>query len=209
MVPHNISLPDAKLHIQKLASHFHKLSEPSLLEIRALKGGRAISRRFDPLNDLAVDSALSYAKGQNLDGYNVYITINPVSATGSPFSAANDNDVIAATHIFLDADEPNVAEKLLEEFELGYDFIVVTGKEPHLRLHLYAALEELQSDLLEWGQLMEQVISSHNCDKTAKNPSRIMRLAGFISYPSENKIRKGYQLELVKLYDKGDHHDFL
>ena len=209
MVPHDISLPDAKLHIQKLTAQFHRLSEPALLEIRALKGGRAISRRFDPLNELAVDSALSYAQGQNLDGYNIYITVNPISATGSPFSAANDNDVIAATHIFLDADEPNVAEKLLEEFELGYDFIVVTGRKPHLRIHLYAALDELHSDLSEWGQLMEHVISSHNCDKTAKNPSRIMRLAGFISYPSENKIRKGYQLELVKLYDKGDHHDFL
>jgi 3-oxoacyl-[acyl-carrier protein] reductase len=56
MVPHDISLPDAKLHIQKLTAQFHRLSEPALLEIRALKGGRAISRRFDPLNDLAVNS---------------------------------------------------------------------------------------------------------------------------------------------------------
>lgn len=209
MAPHEIALPDAKLHISKLAAQFQTLKETALLEIRALKGGRAISLRFDPLNKFALDNALLFAQNQNVDGYNVYITVNPINMLGSPFSAAKDVDIIAATFLFLDADEPNVANKLLSEFEFDHDFVVVTGTKPHLRIHLYAALEDAQRNLFEWSQLMEKVIARHGCDRSAKNPSRIMRLAGFMSYPSESKIKKGYQPELVKLYDKGDHHDFL
>ena len=40
MTPHDISLPDARLHLAKLAAPFSKLENDAWLEIRALKEGK-------------------------------------------------------------------------------------------------------------------------------------------------------------------------
>lgn len=53
------------------------------------------------------------------------------------------------------------------------------------------------------------MIEAHGCDANANKIGGIMRLAGFLSYPSAHKARKGYVTELVKLYDREDHHDFI
>ena len=213
MAPIDICLPDAKLHIGKLAEPFKKLEADAKLEIRALKEGErgmlAVSQRFEPFNQLSYDNALRFAQRHNSEGYNIYITVNPLMANGSPFSAAKDIDVQAATYLFLDADDPSVAEELIAKIELDYDFLVVTGTIPHLRLHLYVALEEPHYNLKEWEDQMHTMIVCHKCDVSAKNPSRIMRLAGFLSHPSLRKVEKGYVEELVKLYDREDTYDFL
>ena len=213
MAPHDIALPDAKLHIAKLAKPFQKLEGDARLEIRALKEGErgmlSVSQRFDPSNQLSYDNALKFAQRHNSEEYNIYITVNPLISKGSPFSAAKDTEVQAATYLFLDADDPSVAEELLREVELEYDFIVVTGTIPHLRIHLYFELEEPHFNLKDWEDQLHTMIVCHNCDLKPKNPSRIMRLAGFFSHPSRGKAEKGYVPELVKLYDREDTYDFL
>jgi len=54
MAPHEIALPDAKLHIAKLAKAFPKLPNDATLELRMLKFDgikpQSKSRRFDPTN---------------------------------------------------------------------------------------------------------------------------------------------------------------
>ena len=60
--PYDICLPDAKLHVAKLAKPFERLTADARLEIRALKEGeigmRAVSQRFDPYNQLSYNNAL-------------------------------------------------------------------------------------------------------------------------------------------------------
>ena len=213
MTPHDISLPDARLHLAKLAAPFSKLENDARLEIRALKEGKngtlSLSQRCNPDTPSSVDHALEFATRRNHEGYNVYVTVNPLNPVGSPFSPAKDDQVSAATFFFLDADDPGVAQQLLTDLKTKEDFVVVTGLIPHLRIHLYVELDKPHFDLAEWQKLLKTIIKAHNCDLQAQNPSRIMRLAGFVTHPTKNKILKGYKPELVRIYQQGESYDFL
>jgi len=213
MERHEISLPDAKLHLAELASPLANLQTQVHLEIRALKftlkQTQSASFRFDPLNKLSVDQALQFSAQYNANGWNIYVTPNPLAWSGSISAPAKDNDVLFATHIFLDADEPKIAEQLLEDIKVHYDFIVITGTKPHLRLHLYIQLQEPMQDLSLWKDVLKRMIVAHDCDLAASNAARIMRLSGFVNYPPAHKCSKGYATELVKFYAKEEHHDFL
>ena len=213
MAPYEVSLPDAKLHIAKLAKAFPELTHDARLELRMLKfdgvKARSKSRRFDPTNLLSVDQTLQFAQQYNQNGWNIYITPNPINADGDESAPAKRKDAICATQIYLDCDERGAAERLLQEIPIEYDYLVVTGTQPHLRLHWYIQLDEPCFDLKLWHNLTQRMIDSHGCDVKANKIGGIMRLAGFLSYPPEHKKEKGYVTELVKLYDREDHHDFI
>ena len=204
-----ISLPDAKLHIAKLAKAFPELTKDAQLELRMLKFDgvkpQSKSRRFDPTNLLRLDQVLEFARQHNENGWNIYITSNPVKANINEGVPTKREDVICATQIYLDCDERGVAHRLLQESYVDYDYFVVTGKQPHLRLHWYIQLDEPLFDLELWRELTKRMIEAHGCDANANKIGGLMRLAGFLSYPPKDK---GYVTELVKLYDREDYHDF-
>ena len=83
MTPHDIYLPDARLHVAKLAAPFSKLENGARLEIRALKEGEngtlSLSQRCNPATPSSVDYALEFASRRNHEGYNVYATVNPLN----------------------------------------------------------------------------------------------------------------------------------
>ena len=210
MAANEISLPDAKLHIQLLARSHHKLKQPAELEILVICEGQPIqSKRFNPTNPASIEQALKFSEFQNDLKKNIYITPSPIVAEGNPNSACNDTDVMAATHFYVDADDEGAAENLIKEWKQPADFIVVTGAVPHLRLHSYWELDQPTTDIEKWRQLQQFLIDAHSCDQAIKNPSRVMRLGGFLTYPSSKKQERGYVAELVKLYYQGEYHDFL
>ena len=212
MAPYEVSLPDAKLHIAKLAKAFPELTHDARLELRMLKFGgvqpQSKSRRFDPTNLLSVDHTLKFAEQYNKNGWNIYITPNPIRADGYEGAPAKRKDAICATQIYLDCDERGTAERLLQEIQVDYDYFIVTGTQPHLRLHCYIQLDEPLFDLEMWHEITKRMIETHGCDANANKIGGLMRLAGFLSYPPKHKKDKGYKTELVKLYDREDHHDF-
>ena len=212
MEPLDISLPDAKLHIAKLAMAFPQLPHDATLELRMLKFDgvkrQSKSRRFDPTNLLSVDQTLQFAQTYNQTGWNIYITPNPINADGNLTAPSKGEDVICATQIYLDCDEDGTAERLLREIRVNYDYFVVTGTQPHLRLHWYIQLDEPLFDLELWRELTKRMIEAHGCDANANKIGGLMRLAGYINYPPKHKKEKGYVTELVKLYDREDYHDF-
>ena len=212
MVPHDISLPDAKLHIAKLAKAFPELTHDARLELRMLKFDgvkpQSKSRRFDPTNLLNVDQLLKFAKQYNENGWNIYITPNPIKAHSHERVPTKREDVICATQICLDCDEQGAAQRLLQEIYVDYDYFVVTGTQPHLRLHWYIQLDEPLFDLELWRELTKRMIEAHGCDANANKIGGLMRLAGFLNHPPKHKQMKGYTTELVKLYDREDYHDF-
>ena len=210
MAPIEISLPDAREHIRRLTLANSKLNHNVALEIRTIgEKGFVLSRKFHSHDENAVEAALTACVSFNANNLNIYITVNPIEIGENLSKACRDADVIAGTFIFLDADDKGVAEALLSEIKVQYDFLVVTGTKPHLRVHVYTELEKPNFDLIEWQKLMEAMIQQHHCDPAAKNPSRIMRLAGFISHPSEAKRLRGYEPELVRFYERGEDYDFL
>ena len=211
MAPNNISFNDAKFHLAKLAQPFTNFKENCALEIRLIKeDAPTLSwriRSLDPTENL--DHALTKMAELNTQGYNIYSTVNPTSSDGPLEKACNDEDITAATYLFLDADDKGVAENIIQDDQLPYDFIVVTGTQPFLRAHFYIQLKRPTQNLPEWRTLMHAIIKAHACDVSAKNPSRVMRLAGFSNHPSKRKLSKGYKTELVRIYNKEESYDFL
>ena len=211
MAPHDIFLPDAKFHLAKLAQPLASFAETCALEIRSIKEkAPTLSWRINPLNpNEDLDQVVIKMAELNVQGYNIYTTVNPTNSNGPVGKARKKNDIIAATYLFLDADDEGVAKRIIQDDQLPYDFIIVTGTQPFLRAHFYVQLEKHTQNLTEWYDLMDAIIKAHSCDLAAKDPSRVMRLAGFISHPPQRKILRGYTTEQVKIYSKGDNYDFL
>ena len=210
MTTGDISLSNAKSHIELLSRTHQKLNQTAELEIRAISERHPTqSLRFIPNSKESVDQAIQFAKTQNFIKKNIYITPLPITLGGKQNVACKDTEIIAATHCFLDADEKGVAEQLIEEWKEPPDFIVVTGEIPYLRIHAYWEFVEPVFDLKKWVQLQQFLIDAHFCDQVIKNPSRVMRLAGFRTYPTNIKQQRGYTSELVKINEQGEYYDLL
>ena len=54
-------------------------------------------------------------------------------------------------------------------------------------------------NMSDWRQIQKNLIGWLGTDKGIHNPSRIMRIAGTVSYPDRAKQLRGYQVELTRL----------
>jgi RecA-family ATPase len=141
---------------------------------------------------------LAFAK--NSDGLNVYVGVNPRKPDTEPFGRAEDVDVeIAFVHV-ADLDGADVREAL-NASALPHTFNVVTGLQPHPRVHAYWALEEPTWNMRAWkAQQLAIGAALHGDD--ISNPSRIVRLAGSVNWPKRNKVKRHYIAELTTLRAK-------
>jgi len=150
----------------------------------------------------AIDRAVELAFRMNQKKMNVYVTINPVNpdAVIKAGKGATDSDILRAHYSFADADDLqgldglNTLAGLVEP-----DIIVTTGTIPHERRHAYWRLAEPCQDLHLWRETQKLIASKLKTDSSVCNPSRIMRVAGTVSYPSKSKLTRGYVPELVTL----------
>ena len=150
----------------------------------------------------AIDRAVDLALEMNANGLNVYTTINSInpSAVIKAGKGATDPDILRAHYSFADADDQqgldglNTLAGLVEP-----DMIVTTGTVPHERRHAYWRLAEPCTDLILWRLRQIDIATKYQTDPSVCNPSRIMRVAGTVSYPSQSKLTRGYVPELVTL----------
>ena len=82
---------------------------------------------------------------------------------------------------------------------------VVTGVKPHFRNHIYYRFDNPFEDMLQWTELQKLLSAYLNTDKVIHNPSRIMRVAGTVTYPNKKKQALGYSSELTRLIIGGNH----
>jgi hypothetical protein len=149
-----------------------------------------------------IDRAVDLALEMNANGLNVYTTINSInpSAVIKAGKGATDPDILRAHYSFADADDQqgldglNTIAGLVEP-----DMIVTTGTVPHERRHAYWRLAEPCTDLILWRLRQIDIATKYQTDPSVCNPSRIMRVAGTVSYPSQSKLTRGYVPELVTL----------
>jgi len=150
----------------------------------------------------AIDRAVELAFRMNQKKMNVYVTINPVNpgAVIKAGKGATDSDILRAHYSFADADDLqgldglNTLAGLVEP-----DIIVTTGTIPHERRHAYWRLRKPCQDLHLWRETQKLIAFKLETDPSVRNPSRIMRVAGTVSYPSKSKLTRGYVPELVTL----------
>ena len=135
--------------------------------------------------------------------HNVYVVVNPVPESAS--LNATDADIARSFFAFVDADDEGAADcaSSFDAFEITME--VVTGTTPHLRNHIYYRFDEPVTDMQQWKTLQRALIQNVGTDVNIHNPSRIMRVAGTVSYPSKAKVNRGYETELTRLLVGGQY----
>lgn len=174
---------------------WHLLNEPVRFEIRALREGAAPqSAIFKPE---WLDDAVSFIADLNSKRFNTYAVRNPLR--DNVVGSGTDEDVVAAFFLWADFDDPGTAEKVLKWSGPKYSAAVVTGNIPGARVHTYWRLAEPCRDLTLWRDTQAAIAAHLGSDSTAINASRIMRIGGTITWPFENKRKRGYVSELTTI----------
>jgi hypothetical protein len=82
-------------------------------------------------------------------------------------------------------------------------FIVQTGTVPKARCQIHWQQSEPITDMAAWTSTQSALAQKFGTDQTIKNSSRVLRLAGSISYPPPLKQMRGYVTELTSLVNGG------
>lgn len=186
--------------IRLVAFKWNKVGDDLSMELRAL-GQRPQSIRFNPKKEEEVVAVLEAAAELNVNGCDVYITINPAGPFTSDRKtrALKDADIIAATATFLDADERGIADNLPDKALAKPDLAVITGLAPFTRAHFYCFSPTPVFDLDRWRWFQQELARRYGTDPAVCNPSRVMRLPGFVTHPNATKVAKGYESEMARL----------
>jgi hypothetical protein len=149
-----------------------------------------------------LQEAAEFAEAKNMAGYNIYV--GPAIRQGSrPAGRAKDNHVATAAFAWSEFDGEGDAGRIrsiLKERDLAAGMIVTTGRVPHLRAHLYFRLAEVVTP--ETLRAANGALVACLGSDSVQNPSRVMRLAGTVNYPTPKKQADGYVAELVTLQPK-------
>ncbi len=187
-----------KQFISQITQNWNQVGQP-LIEIRSItQSGSANAARFK-LAD--IDQAVEHAEAMNKAKANIYMCINPVD----PISAipagqgAKDTDILAAFYCFADADTKGAMENIMSFAGPKFTMSVKTGTTPFARGHAYWELEEPCQNMDAWRDVQKSIAASLQTDPAVINPSRIMRVAGTVSWPNQKKQDKGYVPELVTM----------
>ena len=181
--------------------NWHQFSnQVGKFEIRCLGEHRTPITQIFTLEVVA--EAVDFAVQMNATKLNVYMMINPINpeAVIKAGKGATDDDILCAHYSFADADDRQGLQGLTSLADnLPPDIHVTTGTIPHERSHAYWKLDKPCYDMNFWTSKQAHIADQCDTDRSVKNPSRIMRLPGTVSYPSAAKQTKGYMPELVTM----------
>jgi len=187
---------EVERHIELLTAPWNETGLRATMELRCLKqNGPTQVTKFDPSDADSTDHAISWVMSFNEQGWNAYVCVNPINPSHTGY--ANDDEIIGAFFQFADADTEDAA-KSIRSFGTQPDFYVITGKTPFERLHAYWQVAGI-NNIDEWREAQFLLIERFKSDQAINNPSRIMRLAGTVSWPNTKKKEKGYIPELTTL----------
>ena len=185
--------------MQEITDGWSEIDGNPMIEIRSLaEHGQANVARFS-LDWM--DDAAEHAQIMNNSGRNVYMCVNPVDGNASIDAGrgATDADILASFYCFADADTDGAMKNILSFAGPQFTMSVKTGTVPFTRGHCYWRLEEPVQNLDAWRDVQKSIAHSLKTDEMVVNPSRIMRVAGTVSWPSEKKKQKGYTPEIVTM----------
>lgn len=181
--------------LEYMTARWGELDAPTVFEIRAFKeGAQPQIAKFAP--DW-IDEAVDWAENMNGLGYNIYAVRNPIR--GDVSGSAKDADILAGFFLWADCDDDTSASNVRRFDGPQYSAAVVTGQTPSVRVHTYWALETPCTDMAAWRDMQTRIAAHFSSDSTVVNPSRIMRVAGTVSYPAKHKQERGYVKEVVTL----------
>lgn len=172
--------------------------DDALIEIAwgAREGGPNKGKLF-PLS--ALDHAAAFAAELNRSGNNVYVGVTLKKPETRRDARTSGADFHVATALPVDIDE-NAEETRAKVEAIGQPGLIVrTGTTPHLREQVWLRLTAPCVDAENVRKTFSDLVDRVGGDKNAKGLSRVMRLAGTVSYPKQSKREKGYIDELTTL----------
>lgn len=185
-------------------AHLTALFEPcaeyypdGLVELRF---GAGFTTAYFTAKPDGIDQAAAFAASRNRQGDNVYVGVNPRKpATKRP---GQEGDVAIAFWHFADLDKAEAVEQAGRRMKaLPPTMTVTTGTEPNRRPHLYWKLDYPTGDMAAWTSQQRGLMNAFGGDPVI-DPPRIMRLAGTVNYPTQDKVGRGYRMELTSLRTK-------
>ena len=194
-------LPQSKVikdFISQITKNWNEVGQP-LLEIRSISASGSTNAARFRLDQ--IDEAVEHAEAMNKSKANIYMCINPIDPI-VPIpagKAAKDTDIMAAFYCFADADTKGAMENIMSFAGPKFTMSVKTGTTPFARGHAYWELEEPCQNMDAWKEVQKSIAASLHTDPAVINPSRIMRVAGTVSWPNKKKQEKGYIPELVTM----------
>jgi hypothetical protein len=147
---------------------------------------------YFPIERLA--QAAAWAAQRNRMGRNIYVGVNPRRPDLDQKESATDKEVLGALFNFADLDDAAAVARAETDEGLGVSARVITGTVPSLRLHLYWERETAARNLTAWTEQQRAIAAALGGDAVI-DPRRIMKLPGTVSYPSEDKAKRGYIAE--------------
>lgn len=192
-----------RLHLEVLFAELvpGALYEGGLFELRFLHPtvGNPKGHLFDGAE---IAEAIDLAVQKNAAGWNAYVGVNPRKPGTAGYGKTQD--IERADWQFVDCDDGESSKKL-QELPFPPNYVVTTGTRPHQRLHGYYMLDGPELNLEAFTSRQEALAACIDGDSTVKDPPRIMRLAGTISYPTADKLKRGYEVELVTISEIDPH----
>ena len=186
-------------HLQALTRRWDEAGEPVMIEMRCLFPDRKPDTQRFSYDDMGIGFACEHAAAMNAAKMNIYVCVNPIRQS-TPRGSASDADVPCAFYCFADGDDDQAAANIRNFTGPKHTMAVMTGKIPGPRPHIYYELEEPCRNLPAWTEMQRNIAAALKTDRTVINPSRIMRLAGTINWPTPDKAaKKGRVAELVTL----------
>ena len=192
--------------ITEITKDWHQFTEQiGVFELRCLAKDRTTITQIFTLD--AMVEAVDLAVRMNTTKLNVYMTVNPINPNAmiGAGKGATNTDILRAHYSFADADDQQGLDGLIRlSTSQPPDITVITGTVPHERRHAYWGLAEPCYDLQLWQSKQEQIANQFKTDPSVKNSSRIMRVAGTVSYPDPAKQKRHYVPELVTMKVRAD-----
>ncbi len=199
MSPHGTEAPESdapvreaiRAHLTLMTARWSELPQKCYFELRAIHPEEdpkfpVLPAHFTPSR---IEEAVEWAVAQNGRGYNVYLAPNAIRLDHK--GAATDSSILAAFFVWADCDSSESVDNLMQYAGPRWNAAVSTGHTPSPRLHPYWQLAEPAFNLDAWRGLQVAIAAHFKSDPTVKNASRVMRLAGTVSYPPARKRGAG------------------
>lgn len=186
MVEHNHGLEPNR---QDIAQHLRLLFgsarefDDGLIEI-AVNTGHGWQGQLFSIDQL--DDATAFAAKRNAEGCNIYVGVALRDPDSPMFGRCSDSDHYATTVVGGDLDTAEAsAAAPARTRHLPPSFIVCTGNHPHTRLQPFWILDEAITDAEQHRAIFGGIADTLEGDRAVTNPSRVMRLAGSIAWPTK------------------------
>ena len=197
-----------------IAAHLHALFAPAFVKdfpdawIEVAYGHAATGgavNKAEPFSVFHLKEAADFAEEKNKGGFNIYVSPAIRQGEKPKSGRAKDTAVVTSAYAWSEFDKPGDGariDSILKEKNLRRAIIIITGRTPHLRAHLYFKLagSVTPDELRTANTALKTLLGSDDVE----SPVHLMRLAGTVSYPTPKKRERGYVPELVTLHNRED-----